>query len=513
MDSTAPAPQAQRLFDRALTSLYGPWGLALAGIIILFGAPLTSSFWLDETITAWLTALDFKSMLQDSLQYQSHSPLTFALFWVWQRLFGVSEWSLRLPALLSAAATLYYIYKIGSLLVDREVGLWAALLLLCHESFLKSAMSARPYCFALLFAVGSVYYLLNWIESRGRRALIVCLAQLLLAFYSHYFFIGIGLIHAAFIVSHRDRIGLFKSYLIGLLPMLLLAIPGLLHFARLTSRQGLYHFSGTPSFIELCSAICPAVLLLYVLFAGLLAAVLAPAQRGTLGEQGLRSQFFAFAGVLVLWAVLPPAIFFLQSKISGGTLFFWRFYLWAAPGTALLLGLSLRCLEPRRARSLAFCCILVFIAIVPRRWSVEDWRGAAALVNHELSERPDTAVLAYSGLIELENPEWLREPERLPYLLSPFQVYPLHSKPVVIPSGFFLPAAAAYLREIITPILDSKPSVLLISSHMNQFASPDGSGAMPEYFVSLAEERGFKAAYLMKTGSVWVILLSRTYAS
>lgn len=82
-------------------------GLSSLALILTVKTPLFGSFWLDETITSWLTGREFKSLIHDAARLQAQSPLGFVLFWAWAQLFGNSEIALRSLSIIASVITLF----------------------------------------------------------------------------------------------------------------------------------------------------------------------------------------------------------------------------------------------------------------------------------------------------------------------------------------------------------------------------------------------------------------------
>jgi hypothetical protein len=152
--------------------------------------------------------------------------------------------------------------------------------------------------------------------------------------------------------------------------------------------------------------------------------------------------------------------------------------------------------------------IVLLLILVPRRWLVEDWREAAAIVNREVASAAELPVLVYSGFIELEARSWLEDPTRRSYLLAPFESYPIDSRPLLISSDIGAGEGRRYLEERILPILAQHERALLVSPHMQQLSGR--GGVVPEHFEEEFERRGFEVEYLQRTGLVWVLAIHRS---
>lgn len=112
--------------------------------------------WLDEAFTGAIAIEpDFRVMIQQSLRDVA-APVYYCLMWLWEKVFGASSLSLRIPSLLFAIATPLLIFWSGH--PDRLTRqLWAALAALWVPAFFH-ASDARAY--TLLFLLASVQIML-----------------------------------------------------------------------------------------------------------------------------------------------------------------------------------------------------------------------------------------------------------------------------------------------------------------------------------------------------------------
>ena len=82
-------------------------------------------------------------------------------FWVAAlsfKIFGITTWAYKLPAILFVMMGAYYTHRFAALLYNKTIGLWAVLILLTAEHLIISNMDVRaePYLTGLI--IGSVYF-------------------------------------------------------------------------------------------------------------------------------------------------------------------------------------------------------------------------------------------------------------------------------------------------------------------------------------------------------------------
>ena len=101
--------------------------------------------WVDEAISVSQAQLPFGEMLADCTTTDVHPPLHHALLWVTVRLFGTSEFAVRLPSLIAGVALVPAMCWVGSVLYDRRTGWVAAMLAAIAPFCVWYSQEARMY--------------------------------------------------------------------------------------------------------------------------------------------------------------------------------------------------------------------------------------------------------------------------------------------------------------------------------------------------------------------------------
>ena len=170
-------------------------GTRVALVLVLAAGAATSfyrlgvqSLWYDEITGARVADLRSEAGILAAHKMDSHPPAT-ALAEYWSRqAFGLSEWSLRLPAALASVAALVFIFAIAAASGDARIGCLAAGLAAFAPSFVYFAHDARPYALAMFFSAAATACFL--FAFRGGRKYVwfpLYAVFAALAFYSHYF--------------------------------------------------------------------------------------------------------------------------------------------------------------------------------------------------------------------------------------------------------------------------------------------------------------------------------------
>lgn len=88
---------------------------------------LNQSLWLDEAIVAKVVrSISFFQIPIQFSPHDFHPPLYYLFMSLWGGVFGSSEIALRMPSIFFSLVAGWYVYKIGIVLKNKSLGLWAA---------------------------------------------------------------------------------------------------------------------------------------------------------------------------------------------------------------------------------------------------------------------------------------------------------------------------------------------------------------------------------------------------
>jgi uncharacterized membrane protein len=337
---------------------------------------LDQSLWLDEAIAAQAVKnFSFLGLLANFAPGDFHPPLYYLLLKAWTNIFGYSEVVLRMPSVIFGAATVYFVYKIGTFLLNKQAGLVAALFLALNPLHIYYSQEARMYALATLAVTAASYFFLV-----NRWGLFII--SFLVAVYTDYL---PALMFPVFFVFAREK----KRFILCSLFLILLFLPWLPVFATQLA-NGLGAASSAWGGI-LGQASVKNILLVPVKF--------------IFGRVSLDNKIIygAVAGVVLvlhtailsrarrgfLWGWLAiPVVLGAVISLKIPTLSYFR-YLFVLPAFCLLLGEGAK---GKRA-IMGFICLMSLMGLMtfhlsPRFWR-EDWRGAAAF----MQKKPGIALL------------------------------------------------------------------------------------------------------------------------
>jgi uncharacterized membrane protein len=332
-------------------------GALLVGIATWFVA-FRSPLWLDETWTYWqISGAAHELWSRNALT--NDAPGYDFLLWGWAKLFGTSEWVLRLPSVFAMAAALVVFYRAGRIFLNRQTALVATLLLAVHPVVVFAAIDVRPYAFEALASTVTYYLLFRYRNSNSvwSAASFGCAASFMVGF--HYFsaaivpaiLVCIVMLHEGSTKALRKKLGV--ACLTFLVPVSAL-LPNLL---RIFHTRTSHIYQTRPTVLRLFFAlIAPESLFAFVvMLITLLAGNRLPDDR----SDSFPATKWITAALLL--GVLPILFFFAISTLTPIHIFVPRYYLAALPGCALASALLIqKVFEP--TRQALFCISLAVVS-------------------------------------------------------------------------------------------------------------------------------------------------------
>jgi uncharacterized membrane protein len=153
------------------------WTLAFVVALVACGSILrfyrlgSNSLWIDEYATLRIALLPFADIFAENLSNNSFEPPIY--FWLTHgvaRTFGDSEATIRLPSAIAGSLTIPVVWLImRDLSRSLTTAHVTAALLALNPLHLWYSQEARPYAFLVLAASLAIYFLVQAMDSAGRR--------------------------------------------------------------------------------------------------------------------------------------------------------------------------------------------------------------------------------------------------------------------------------------------------------------------------------------------------------
>jgi mannosyltransferase len=166
----------------------------------------------DEPFSIFHAQMDVSTII-DVISKGNNPPLYELILHFWIKLFGVSEFSTRLPSLIFSSITVGFIYKIGRNHFNKSVGIIAGLLFILSNYQVLLAHESRVYALVGMLTAISMFHFFEFItKSKNRnRSLIVVIFSNIFLIYSHYMSFFILIVQLIYVLSKSDLRTKFKK--------------------------------------------------------------------------------------------------------------------------------------------------------------------------------------------------------------------------------------------------------------------------------------------------------------
>ena len=376
MLETAGATRANRLTLAAVVLI------AVIGALLRFHNLGGESLWLDEA-GSWEQAKDGIVDLFKRTAQKNYPPLHNLILFLVIKLFGDSEWNLRLPSAIFGVLNIVALYWLATLTFGRTAGLLGAALLALSPFHIKYSQEARMYSLLALAATLYAATCFDYLRAPSLlRAACVTLTGLVLV-YSHPYgaldWIGIVIGFAIFALPFTSLpprtilvwVAANIIVAVGFAPWALI----LAHRAQAIAAEGFWIPAPTPDFIF--RNLLDVVSLRFVVGGRLLAGViLIGVVLGVIGRPRRDVAVFCF------WIVAPITVGILASILST-PIFISRYAIGSLPPLLLLSAFGWT-KHAKDWRGAILSTAVVAIAALPLRQYAnvkEDWRGVASFLN------------------------------------------------------------------------------------------------------------------------------------
>lgn len=382
------ASSPRNILDRLEYTIYA---LALALSICVWFVAIRAPLWLDETISFFLVKGGFAEIM--SRQGWPDVPVYSYVLWLWTKVMGTGEITLRVSSVLIMLGAVYLLYRAARELFDRDVALIAAVVFCLHPIVIYAAIDVRPYALGAVAINSSILALVRMRHSNSKwLAAFFGVSAASVAYFQFLFVVILPALAICFfwlkVGRRKTQWGQIGVALIAFTLAFLPVIPGLKY---------LFHTSGThvwapdPRLLDLGTTLSLRWLG-FILIATVLIAALTR-------RLDLRSRFESWPVLLCAsLALIPILILYSVSAETSIRIFVFRYRLIAVPGIVLCWGLIVSRIHSRGLR-LLFC-----VAIV-------------ATTAYQYLSRPDFKLHGYTWKYGLEVAEKNASPDNAPVLI------------------------------------------------------------------------------------------------
>ena len=116
---------------------------------------------------------DFFSLFKGPEEYLDKPHMHYWLAALSYKIFGIHEWSYRIPGILATLLAAYSCYGLGSLLYNKNVGKLSALIFMTAQTIVLGAIDVRTDAVLTGFSILAIWQLATYIEKGSARAIII----------------------------------------------------------------------------------------------------------------------------------------------------------------------------------------------------------------------------------------------------------------------------------------------------------------------------------------------------
>ena len=186
----------------------------------------------DEFGTIWLASqsnsVDIINIVH---KFDVHPPTHYLLLHYWGKIFGYSDFVMRLNSLVFLLASLFVIWKLLLVMfpnIDQKSKYYIYLLCISTPGLWVIGYYARYYALGLLLSLLSIYFFLLWYSEGQKKKLILYILFTICIFYLHYFLAFIIIITEGtfFIYNYfKQKNSNLKTWLISQLIIVFVFLP------------------------------------------------------------------------------------------------------------------------------------------------------------------------------------------------------------------------------------------------------------------------------------------------
>jgi mannosyltransferase len=486
-------------------------GLLAVSLIRLWLMPLGSSFWVDETATAFVVHHG-ASHPSFAAAPQVPASIYYVLPRAAEAMLGFSEPVYRLPSLLLMGVALWAVARLAARLVDPRAGWFAAFACLALSGFNMQAADARPYALGTATAALGIWFLVRWLDTGGWLDALGFGAMAALLWRVHLLFAPFYLVFGIYALLRlaRGKSPVRWSQAAVMSGAVAVALaPVAWGAAALAGHAAAHVIVAPPTLRDLANSLKYGLLLVSGAGAWLAAKIArrwfglpAPAQPHPNREDAI---------LVLSWWLVPPVCLFAISLIAGSSIFVSRYYSLSLAGATLAATLwasrSLPATAWRPAAAILGLGALAAAGQWNRLWpqhQKSDWRGAARQVR-ELAADPAIPVICPSPFVEARPPIWNAN-YRLPgFLYAHLDVYPIageNAGRVLLFPFDDSPQAEAYAAQLASTTLAPARKFLI-------YGGAGQAGFWWKWFAARPELTGWSSRRYGDFGDVTVVLFSQ----
>jgi len=343
------------------------------------------SLWIDESTSLYHALKSFSSNLA-WVASDNNLPLYNIILWFYIRLFGTSEFSIRLLSAVFGVLSIWLIARFGREFFSKDVGLLAALLLAISSTHIYYSQEARCYSLFILLTIASFYFFKKILHEKGMKNYVFYCIFSTMLLYTHLFSVFI-LIFQNLLFALAGRLYI-KRWIITQLAIGFLFLPWIPFLIKQFLMVNSFFWANQPTIIELYGLTDIFGGLVFIL---ILAFALPLSIRFTRKHRYKNAVYFRI-GSMVLLLIAPVLAVYIYSQFFT-PVFVKRYFLFLIPVFTLLLSYSIMLIRNRILRYVIIS-VLIITSIANIAVSTDnkpDWRSTSLFLKENV--HPDDVIV------------------------------------------------------------------------------------------------------------------------
>lgn len=160
----------------------------------------SESIWGDEGYSIVTAKLNLSQIIQETILRDTSPSYHFTLHY-WIKVFGDSEFCVRLLSTIFGFFAVVMIYKVGSLIFNKNIGLLSSLLLGLSVCHIKYAQETRAYTLMTLLTLLSIYFFIKLINRTSLRVAMGYIISTSLLVYTHPYGLWMVVVENIYLVT------------------------------------------------------------------------------------------------------------------------------------------------------------------------------------------------------------------------------------------------------------------------------------------------------------------------
>ncbi|MCM8793124.1 MAG: glycosyltransferase family 39 protein [Candidatus Omnitrophica bacterium] len=188
----------------------------------------TNDLWFDEAMSVIISHKFFEDIIPDR-----QPPLYYFLLFYWTKLFGYTEFVLRLLSVIFNLCSILFAYKITNLLFDRQTSLILLIIMTFSPFHIWYSQEVRGYTFTTFMILMNTYFFILALQEKKNRYWVFYFLSLVTLPYVNYFALFLFLAQGLCFLFKKHQI-LFRKWACCIIFSMIFFTPWLDIFVRQT---------------------------------------------------------------------------------------------------------------------------------------------------------------------------------------------------------------------------------------------------------------------------------------